>query len=104
MSEAAEAFARALEVEREAALRADFDVLLRVQDEKRELLPLLKMSAPPEVVDELSERARKNLLLMRQLLQCVQGMLGVGAESGSYTASGQTSMQPGAGPTLRGRL
>lgn len=104
MSEAAEAFAHALEAEREAALCADFDALLRIQDEKRELLPVLKATADPAVVEALSERARKNLVLMRQLLQCVQGMLGLDAEPSGYTATGQSSLQAGATPTVRGRL
>jgi hypothetical protein len=104
MSDAAQAFARALAAEREAALRADFDELLRVQEEKRALLPLLKESADPAVVDELSERARKNLRLLRQLLTCVQGTLGITAEP-TYTAHGQTSLTPpGAQVTVRGRV
>ena len=101
MSEAVQAFLAALEVERQAALCADFDTLLRVQDEKRELLAQVQSCTDQALVDELSERARKNLQLMRQLLTCVQGMAGATNESG-YTANGQ-SFQPGA-PTLRGRL
>ena len=104
MSEAARAFADALEVERKAALCADFETLLRVQEEKRELLPQIQSCPDRELVDELSERARKNLQLIRQLLTCVQGMVGVAsAPNGSaYTANGQ-SVQPDAA-TLRGRL
>lgn len=101
MSEAAQAFAAALEVERKAALCADFETLLRVQEEKRELLPRLQSCSDQALIDELSERARKNLQLMRQLLTCVQGMVGTPNES-AYTAHGQ-SVQPGAA-TLRGRL
>lgn len=101
MSEAAQAFAAALEVERKAALCADFETLLRVQDEKRELVPLIQSCTDQALVDQLSERARKNLQLIRQLLTCVQGMARAPNES-AYTASGQ-SVQPGAA-TLRGRL
>jgi hypothetical protein len=105
MSDPAQAFAEALEIERKAALCADFETLLRVQDEKRELLPLLQSHPDRALVDELSERARKNLQLMRQLLACVQGMVGVTQESASaYTASGQNSVQPGAQTTVRARL
>jgi len=102
MSNAAEAFARALETERQAALCADLDTLLRVQEEKRELMPLLKASADEATVADLSERARKNLGLIRHLAQCLQGMLGAAAESG-YDANGQTSLAPGL-TNLRGRL
>jgi hypothetical protein len=106
MSDTAQAFAAALEVERKAALCADFETLLRVQDEKRELLPLFLSCGDQWLIDELSERARKNLQLMRQLLACIQGMVGaVGAGNESaYTASGQNSIQPAAQLTLRTRL
>ena len=104
MSDAAEAFANALEVERQAALRADFDTLLRVQEEKRELLPLLKEHGDQALVEELSERARKNLVLMRQLLVTLQGAVGVGTSESAYTASGHSSLVPGAQTTVRGRI
>lgn len=104
MLDAAQAFARALDEEREAAVRADFDTLLRVQEEKRVLLPLLKAVADPAVVDELSERARKNLRLLRHLVACVQGALGVTAES-TYTAHGHNAEQQRVTqPALRGRV
>jgi hypothetical protein len=104
MSDVAEAFARALDVEREAALKADFDALLRVQEEKRTLLPLLKQSADEATVLELSERARKNLRLLRQLVTCVQGALGVEPEN-TYTAYGQNAQRaPVTKLTVRGRL
>jgi hypothetical protein len=101
MSEAAQAFARALEAEREAALHADFDALLRIQEEKRALMPLLKEQQTPEAAAELAEAARKNILLMRHLLACVRGYLGIDQEP-TYTAKGQaTSLGPVA---LRGRI
>lgn len=103
MSDVVQEFAEALEIERKAALCADFETLLRVQDQKRELLPLLKTHPDQARVDDLSERARKNLQLMRQLLAVVQGMVGVTHES-AYTASGQTSIQPAAQTTVRGKL
>jgi len=105
MSDVVQAFAEALEVERKAALCADFETLLAVQDQKRELLPLLKTCPDQARVDDLSEQARKNLQLMRQLLAVVQGMVGVTNESASaYTANGQTSVQPVAQTTVRGKL
>lgn len=104
MSEAAQAFAQALDEERKAALRADFETLLRVQEDKRALLPLLKATAEEAVVNDLAERARKNILLLRQLLGCVQGALGITAES-TYTAHGQSaSLNPASQQTVKGRL
>ena len=104
MSEAAQAFARALDAERAAALRADFDALLRVQEEKRALLPELKQGLPADVVADLTERARKNLVLLRTLHSCVQGYLGI--EESTYTAQGQTAAYSGlsAPPSVRGKL
>ena len=104
MSDAAQAFARALEEERSAALRADFETLLCVEDEKRALLPLLQATAEEAVVNDLSERARKNIVLLRQLLSCVQGALGISAEP-TYNASGHSaSLQPVTQLTVKGRL
>lgn len=104
MSDAAQAFARALTEEREAALRADFDTLMRVQEEKRALLPQLKTGIAPELAADLQESARQNLVLLRQLLTLVQGALGVEAGQ-TYTAHGQAA---GYGQqtqvSLRGRL
>jgi signal transduction histidine kinase len=101
MHEAAQAFAQALEVEREAALHADFDTLVRVQQDKLELMPLVQAQETPEVARELGDRARKNLVLMRMLLACLRGQLGLDAEP-TYTARGQArdSVQS----ALRGRL
>ena len=105
MSDVVQAFADALEVERKAALCADFETLLAVQDQKRELLPLLKTCPDQARVDDLSEQARKNLQLMRQLLAVVQGMASVTNASGSaYTSNGQTSIQPASQTTVRGKL
>jgi hypothetical protein len=102
MHEAAQAFARALAEERRAALHADFDALLRVQEDKRALLPALKAAAiDAEAQRELTEAARQNIALIRHLFACVKGYLGASAEPG-YTARGevaQTAMNH-----LRGRL
>ncbi|HEY2733624.1 MAG TPA: hypothetical protein VGI70_06545 [Polyangiales bacterium] len=101
MQDAAQAFSDALEVERQAAMRADFDALLRVQEQKRALMPLVQTSAPPEVARELAERARRNLGLMRFLLSCLRGQLGLDAEP-TYTARGQAN--EAVKSALRGRL
>lgn len=105
MSDVVQAFAEALELERQAALCADLETLLRVQDQKRELLPLLKACPDQARVDDLSEQARKNLQLMRQLLAIVQGMVGVTQESAAaYTANGQTTIAETTPTTVRGTL
>ena len=101
MSDAAQAFAAALDAEREAAIRADYEALLRIQDEKRVLLQELKQHATPEVVSELAERARTNIGLMRHLVACLRGYLGVETEP-TYTARGQAAASLSNG--LRGRL
>jgi len=101
MHEAAQAFARALEAERAAATRADLDALLRIQEEKRALMPLVQQHAPAELAREFAERARENLSLMRHLLACLRGYISLEAEP-TYTARGEAiPSQPGA---LRGRL
>ncbi|HKU40089.1 MAG TPA: hypothetical protein VJR89_18145 [Polyangiales bacterium] len=102
MHEAAQAFARALAEERRAALQADFDGLLRVQEEKRALLPALRAaSIDADAHRELSEAARQNIALIRHLFLCVKGYLGASAEPG-YTARGEVSQA--AVHHVRGRL
>src|ERR1700759_2454903 len=104
MSEAAQGFARPRDEERAAALRAEFGALLRVQEEKRALLPELKQALlPREVAADLTERARKNLALLRTLHACVQGYLGI--EDSTYTAQGQAAGYGGRGapPSVGGR-
>jgi len=102
MHDAAEAFSRALAEERRAALQADFDALLRVQEEKRALMPSLREAAiDPELTKKLGEAARQNVALIRHLVACVKGYLGASAEPG-YTARGETAQA--ALHTVRGKL
>ena len=91
MHEAAQAFVRALEVEREAATRADFDALERVQEEKRVLMAALKGTTPPEVARELATLAQQNIALIRHLTACLRGHLGLDAEP-TYSARGEAVM------------
>jgi hypothetical protein len=105
MSDAAQALARALIEERRAAVAADFDALLRVQEEKRARLSELQ-SAGANAVDaatqrELAEAARQNIYLIRHLFACVKGYLGATAEPG-YTARGEVA--PASLNHVRGRL
>jgi hypothetical protein len=101
MHDAGQAFARVLEAERDAAMHADLDALLRLQDEKRALMPLVQAQAAPEVARELAERARANLSLMRHLLACLRGYLSLEAEP-TYSARGEAL--PSGHGALRGRL
>ena len=102
MHAAVEAFARALAEERRAAMQADFDALLRVQEDKRALMPALREASMDEALHrELSEAARENIALIRHLFVCVKGYLGAEAEP-NYTARGEAS--PAAANYLRGRL
>jgi glucose-6-phosphate-specific signal transduction histidine kinase len=102
MNEAAQAFARALAEERRAALQADFDALLRVQEEKRALMESLRDgSIEAEFARELHEVAQQNIALIRHLVSCVKGYLGATAEPG-YTARGEAA--PTAVNHVRGRL
>jgi hypothetical protein len=102
MHEAAQAFARALAEERRAALHADFDGLLRVQEEKRARLSELQaVGLEADVHHQLSEAARENIQLIRHLFACVKGYLGASAEPG-YTARGEVA--PASMNHVRGRL
>jgi hypothetical protein len=101
MHDAAQAFVRALDAEREAATRADFDALLRIQDDKRALMAVLQATTPPDIARELATRARQNLALMRHLLACVRGHLGLDAEP-TYSARGEALSSNHS--ALRGRV
>ena len=102
MHEAAQAFARALAEERRAALHADFDALVRVQEEKRALMASLREAGlEEELRREIYEAARDNIALIRHLVACVKGYLGASAEPG-YTARGEIAQA--AVNTVRGRL
>lgn len=91
MHEAAQAFVRALAEERRAALQADFDGLLRVQEQKRVCLAELRAAGvDAELHRELADAARQNIQLIRHLFACVKGYLGATAEPG-YTARGEVA-------------
>jgi hypothetical protein len=102
MHAAVQAFAQALAEERRAAMQADFEALVRVQDDKRALLPALReVELDAAVHRQLGEAARENVALIRHLFACVKGYLGAQAEP-SYTARGEAA--PSAPSYLRGRL
>lgn len=92
MSAAAE-LAQILDSERAAAARADVDLLIALQDDKRLAIEKLRRTdSPPEIVDPLIEKARRNLGLMRQLVQCLRGVLG--EDSAVYSRDGATKAVP----------
>lgn len=87
MGRAGKALSSVLERERKAAISADVDALLRLQDEKR--LALTALSAEEGTSDELDllrERAMANVQLIRHLAMCLQGMLA--PEGATYNAGG----------------
>lgn len=81
--------ARLLELERQAALRADVDALVDIQQSKRSVLERLT-SADAEHPDmpAIKVKAAANVQLIRHLVSCLNGML---TPAGStYTAQGRS--------------
>lgn len=98
-----EAFMALLRQERWAARRADSALLERLQADKRALLPALQAaSLSDKTRQELSREARRNVLLVRHLVDCLAGMCGQTVSRATYDAlgrPGQPSIQ-----TIRGQL
>ncbi|MBI2896541.1 MAG: hypothetical protein HYY06_23485 [Deltaproteobacteria bacterium] len=93
MTSAARELEQVLERERLAAARADVDLLIALQDDKRLAIERLRQSAsPPEIVDPLIQRARGNIGLIRQLVHCLGGILG--EDSPVYSRDGATRAAP----------
>jgi len=91
MIEAVEVFASLLERENLAARKADVDTLALLQDEKRSALAALSASVvPDDVLDALRARANENVLLIRHLTTCLQGMVSNGDTT--YNAGGARPM------------
>jgi hypothetical protein len=103
MHPAAQAYRDALEREHAAALRADFEALLVVQDEKRALVPSMREATlSDEEVETLAVQARANIALMRHLVQCLQGAAGVNNAGATYSARGEARLEGGS--NVRGVL
>jgi len=84
-----------LEAERQAALRADVDGLLALQESKRVALAALDTrSLPAEELDPLSRRARSNVALMRHLVDCLRGLAST-QTNGTYAPDGGLAPRPG---------
>lgn len=99
------ALAQLLERERQAALHADIDALSELQPLKQELVAGLRRSERGEysqrTMDGLAAQARDNIGLIRQLVICLRGAIGIPSEA-MYTQAGQ--YMPSVGRSLRGVL
>lgn len=101
---AAERLSRLLEHERIAAISADVDALMQIQDLKRDVIDAVHAgNTPPDEIEALATAARNNIVLMRHLVQCLRGFSLV--EDNAYGATGErvNALAPAAGQ-LRGRL
>lgn len=101
---AAERLSRLLEHERIAAIAADVDRLMQIQDLKRDALSAVHSgNTPPHEIEALAHAARNNIVLMRHLVQCLRGFSLV--EDNAYGATGErVSAVAPSGGQLRGRL
>lgn len=95
--EALEAFARLLEDERQAAVRADVDALVSIQEPKRAALEAVRtLGLSGAAVDALATRARHNVALMRHMLECMKGLVGLDEKDGAtYAPDGSLNSRPG---------
>lgn len=99
---AAQRLSRLLENERIAAISADIDGLMELQDQKRDALGAVNPSnTSTREIEVLAEAARNNIVLMRNLVQCLRGFSLV--EESAYGASGERVTSDNSGH-LRGRL
>lgn len=101
---AAERLARLLEHERVAAIAADIDRLIELQDLKREAVSEVHSdNTAPSEIEVLAAAARNNIVLMRHLVQCLRGFSLV--EENAYGATGErVTATADANGQLRGRL
>lgn len=102
MSEALSLLETLLEEERQAALAANIQVLVEIQERKRQALENCKSSQVSEnALTSLSELAKRNIKLMQHLSKCLRSLI-TDHEGVGYSATGQTvtsSRLP-----LRGRI
>ncbi len=79
---------RLLEHERSAALQADVDALVELQERKSSLIGRLTQShAEDDRLQALRERASANVQLIRHLVACLNGILM--SDGTTYTAQGR---------------
>lgn len=88
--------------EREAAAAADVEQLVALQAAKRAALDALQRAGLPQAtLIALGEKARMNVVLIRQLVQCLGGLVG-SQQDGTYDAYGNRGVSQA--PSLRGAL
>lgn len=103
MSPAATRLWDLLDKERLAAIAADVDAVVCVQEDKRSALEAFHASYPDrEEVELLAEVAHANLVLLRHLAECFRGLAGLEGQS-VYGAGGQ-SVQLGSRGRRHGAL
>lgn len=79
---------RLLEHERSAALRADVDALVELQESKHsQFARLTQAHADDDRMDSLREKATANVQLIRHLVACLNGILM--PNGATYTAQGR---------------
>lgn len=97
MTDAAAEFSQLLDREREAALRADVEGLVELQEHKRQLFDRMRTGElPGRIPNELVVRAHANIGLIRNLVSCLRGCLG-GESEATYTSKGLRSNAPEGG-------
>ena len=98
------AFLQLLSSEREAARRADLDLLESLQREKQQLMPMLVSCSPSEAARrKLRREAQHNITLMRYLATCLEGLVvGDVPHEQVYDARGRCGAP--AAYSIRGRL
>ena len=83
------AFRALLQAEKEAACQADVDRLMALQEAKQMALPaLLECEASSAAKQQLQAAAQRNVRLLRQLVQCLAGVVGGETADGTYDARG----------------
>ena len=91
MQDVAQHFRSLLELEQDAARRADLDELVGVQQKKAAALQALASANLPDAeLLEINALAAANVDLMRHLVGCLRGMLQPEPQQG-YTARGGVS-------------
>jgi hypothetical protein len=102
---ACERFEALLDSERQAALTADLESLVRLQDDKRALLAeLAREPLSDEVIERLHARARANVASMRHLTAILRALLIAGEGEGEPGYDDRGSRRPPELRRLRGAL
>jgi len=80
-----------LQEERAAARRADIDALMELQSGKRAVLDRIK-AQKTELPAHLAELAQSNVVLLRHLVSCLEGAIGI--EPQTYDTYGRRPTLP----------